>query len=148
MKQERMLGLCNDVLYGADAAVAGLVKQLGDVKGDWPWYAALGVVKGGRLVGGVVFHDWRPDAYDIQITAGFETPRWCSPLTLTQILRYPIEQLGCRRCTAFTAMSNRKARFFLERLGFECEGVLRKGHDGVEDRLVYGVLREQLKWRQ
>lgn len=150
MKQDAApLALRNGVLYGADAAVARLVRRLSGVsKGEWPWFQALGVVKGGELIGGVVFHSYRPEAYDIEITAAFASPKWCSPATLSQILRYPIEQLGCRRCTAKTATSNRRARFFLERLGFECEGVLRRAYDGKEDWLVYGVLREQLRWRK
>jgi RimJ/RimL family protein N-acetyltransferase len=149
MMLARIYSVKDGVLYGADEAVARLVKRLSGVnKGDWPWFRALGVVKGDTLVGGVVFHNYRPEAYDIEITAGFSTPRWCSPATLTQILRYPITQLGCRRCTARTAMSNRKARFFLERLGFECEGVMRRAYDGKEDMLVYGVLREQLAWQR
>ena len=138
----------NDVLYGADRQVADFVAGLVGLKAGWEQYVALGVVKGDDLVGGVVFHGYRPAAKDVEITAGFTTPRWCSPATFTQIMRYPINQLGCERCTARTAAANAPARRFLERLGFQLEGRLRQGYDGVDDMLVYGVLKAEGRWRR
>jgi len=138
----------NNVLYGADQSVADMVKALCGLVCQWDHYAALGVVRDHALIGGVVFHDYRPQAADIEITAGFTTPRWCSPATFGEIMRYPLVQLDLERCTARVASGNHPARRFLERLGFIEEGRLRRGRDGVQDDVIYGVLREEGRWRR
>jgi RimJ/RimL family protein N-acetyltransferase len=135
------------LLFHADAFVAQFVKaQVGRLppNAGWQLYRAIGVMLDEELVGGVVFHDYRWEAGDIEITAAFSTPAWCSKAAFRGILFYPLHTLKLQRCTARTAESNTQARDFLTRLGFREEGRLRRAFDGKEDVMIYGVLREEL----
>ena len=135
------------LIFYADEMVAKFVKSLigrFPPNARWDLYRAIGVLLDERLVGGVVFHDYRLEAGDIEITAAFSTPAWCSPAMFRGILFYPLHTLGLQRCTARTAESNTQARDFLARLGFREEGRLRRAFDGKEDMMIYGVLRDEL----
>jgi RimJ/RimL family protein N-acetyltransferase len=138
------------VLYHDDKRVADFVRDLvGLSKGPgWEHYVALGVVnESGGLLAGVVFHNYRALAGDIEITAAAWTPRWCTPETLRRIVAYPYHELKCARCTARTGEHNVRAIKFLEGLGFRLEGVARKGFDANHNMLIYGVLRAELRLR-
>jgi RimJ/RimL family protein N-acetyltransferase len=134
------------LLFHADEKVAGFVRRrlALDANGRWSLYRAIGVLKGDDLIGGVVFHDYHPRARDIEISAAFDTPAWCSLSALRGILFYPLHTLNLERCTARVAEGNAQARSFLTRLGFREEGRLRRAFDGEEDMMIYGVLREEL----
>ena len=140
--------LVGSVLYNDKAKVAQIVASLLPKGPVWSWenFSALGVVRRGNLIGGVIYSNYRPHANDIEITAAFSSPDWCLPDTIKQILAFPIQQLGCTRCTARTARRNKPARQFNERLGFKVEGVQRKAYDGKQDIIIYGLLLDQFDW--
>lgn len=138
--------IVGSVLYGADAQVAALVasriphvgeKGFGDC-------TALGVVRDGRIVGGVVFSMFQ--GHDIHANLAFDTPRWASRAVIRDLFSYPFGQLGCSRITALIGRKNKASRRLCEGLGFELEGVMRKGLDGREDLIIYGMLREKCRW--
>lgn len=147
-----------NVIYNDDERVAEFIIPMLPKGPVWHWdnFRALGVVRRSadpevlELIGGVIFHNYRPHARDIEITAAFNSPRWCLPDTIKQILAFPIEQLGCTRCTARTARNNKHARLFNERLGFKVEGVQRRAFDGKPsprgDTIMYGLLLDQFEW--
>jgi RimJ/RimL family protein N-acetyltransferase len=134
------------LLYGADELVGEMVKsRIPHMRGlDWGSFKALGVVRRGQLVGGVVYHHYR--GFDIQIAAAFDAKGWALPGTLRALCAYPFVQLGVRRVTTITGKKNRRARRALTRLGFVLEGVAKRGLDGVEDAMIFGLLREHCKW--
>jgi RimJ/RimL family protein N-acetyltransferase len=136
------------LVFHADELVAEFVKaRAGRLppNAGWRLYRAIGIARATRLVGGVVFHDYHPEAGDIEISAAFDSASWCTRGSLRGILFYPLHTLGLQRCTARTAESNTAAQSFLKRLGFREEGRLRRAFDGKEDMMVYGVLlREEL----
>ncbi len=82
--------------------------------------AAIGVVRGGEMVAGAVFNNWRPPA--VEITFASRHPRWATADAIAGILRYPFVQLGVKRVTAVTPEGNEAARRFMRRLGFKEEG--------------------------
>lgn len=140
--------LIGSVLYGDDQKVADFVVNHFPMVGGHRWdkYTALGVVHGDRLIGGVVFHNYHKIAADIEISAAFTTAKWCLPNTVKQLFAYPLNQLKCRRISARTGRRNKRARSFLERLGFRVEGVARHAYDGKQDIIHYGLLVEQSNW--
>jgi hypothetical protein len=97
-----------------------------------------------KLVCGVVYHDLDA-AINIQMSIAADTPKWASKQSLKWFFQYPFEQLDLLRVTALTSSSNLNTQAMLERLGFKQEGVIRKGY-GIDDALVYGLLREECKW--
>lgn len=103
---------------------------------------AFGVIRDGKLVGGVVFNNYR--GFDIHMSAAFDGA--LTRRELRTLCEYAFCQLGVRRVTALTGKKNKKARKALHIIGFTLEGTARHALDGVQDACVYGLLREQCKW--
>jgi RimJ/RimL family protein N-acetyltransferase len=86
------------LLYGHDAAVASFVSQLlfHDERG-FGNCRAIGVVDAdGKLIGGVVYHNWQQAAGTIELSSAATTPRWLNRIVLDAIFRYPFETAGCQ----------------------------------------------------
>lgn len=134
------------VLYGADMVVSQYVASRISVVSDRGFgpCRALGVIRGGKLIGGVVFHSYK--GHDIEMSAVMDDPRWARPGVMMRLFSYPFIQLGCARMTTITGASNTAARRADEHMGFVQEGVHPKGWDGVEDAVSYGMLRENCRW--
>lgn len=108
-------------------------------------YSAMMVVNDQMdFVAGVVFTNFRQT--DIEVSCAGETPAAWRPEVCRAIFKYVFEQLGCVRCTSITVKANRKARTFLEGLGFQLEGNVRLGYDGQRDALIYGLLRSECRF--
>lgn len=134
------------VLFGADAMVAAWVSARMPVQphaGFGPC-AALGILRDDRLMGGVVFSGFV--GHDIQVSGAVDPSFRCSPAALRLILAYPFLQLGCARLSLRTGRRNKRARAFAERLGFRIEGVVRKGLNGSQDAMLYGLLRADCRY--
>jgi RimJ/RimL family protein N-acetyltransferase len=138
--------LVGSVLYGADREVAAMVaSRIPHVRDKgFGECAALGVVRDGQLVGGVVFTMF--SGHDIHVHMAFDSPRWATPQTLRELYSYPFRQLPCVRMTAPISRKNKRMRRLAEGLGFELEGVMRKGLDGKDDLMIYGTLRDKCRW--
>lgn len=95
------------------------------------------------FVAGVVFTNFRN--IDVEISCAGETPAAWRPGVRKAIFSYVFVQLGCVRCTSITLKGNRRARAFLEGLGFQLEGNVRLGYDGRRDALIYGLLRSECR---
>jgi hypothetical protein len=132
-------------VIGYDLAVAQFVAERIKLNVDdlYPC-TAMGFARTGGLVAGVVFNNYRK--YDIQLTAVSEDTRWLTKNVLREIFSYPYIQLGCERTTAVTGRKNFRTRKLLEGLGYKLEGVARKGLDGRQDAICYGMLKSECKW--
>jgi RimJ/RimL family protein N-acetyltransferase len=135
--------IVGSILFGADKMVAGMVAaRLPDQ--TFEKYTALGVVRRGKLVGGVVYHNFV--GHDVQVSIAFDSPGWALPGTLRGLFGYPFNQLGCARMSALIGRKNKKSRNLCEGLGFKLEGVHPKGRDGIETAMSYGLLKEHCRW--
>lgn len=138
--------IVDGILYGADEAVAAMVAEriphVGD-RGFGPC-TALGVVRRGSLLGGVVYSMYR--GHDVQVHMAFDRPDWALPATLRKLYHYPFKQLGCIRMTAPIGRKNKKMRKLAEWLGFELEGVMRKGLSPSEDLMIYAQMAKNCRW--
>lgn len=106
-------------------------------------YEALGVARDGRIIGGVLYTEWRelvPGQHDIFLTAAGE-PGWLSKGIIRELLRYPFVQLRCIRITSVISKANKPARAFNEKLGFKLEGTVRHGRGVGKDCVIYGLLK-------
>ncbi len=135
--------IVGSILIGADEMVAAMVAaRIPDQ--SFEKYTALGVVRRGVLVGGVVYHHYV--GHDVQVSIAFDSPGWALPGTLRALFEYPFNQLGCSRMSALIGRKNKKSRKICEGLGFRLEGVHPKGRDGHEDAMSYGLLKEHCRW--
>lgn len=103
---------------------------------------AIGVLDDhGALIAGVVFHGYDPFVQAIEVSCAATSPRWGNRETFREILRYPFVGASCQRISAVTPRKATSTRRFLEGLGFQREGSLRRGF-GSDNAIVYGLLRE------
>jgi len=131
-------------VYGHDAAVARWVQERAPhAQNGFRDFVAIGIEREGELVAGVVYNEYR--GHSIHASIASSTPRWASRGTLAGIFAYPFVQLNCRRITVYTGKTMIPVRQFLERLGFQQEGVVREGFDD-DDCVIYGMLKEECQW--
>ena len=97
-----------------------------------------------ELVGAALFTNYRQ--HDVEVTIVTETAMVWRPHCCKALADYVFNQLGCVRCTAITAKSNLKARKILTHGGFELEGRIRRGYDGKQNALIYGLLAENCRF--
>lgn len=147
------MDLCGSILLGCEDIVVPYVQtrvpQLGDIRrgpdGTWP-VTAFGVVRRGNLIGGAIYHQYRPQDGDIMVSVAFDRPDWCLPGTVRALFDYPFNQLGCERITAAVGRHNKRSRRTVEGLGFKLEGVCRKALGRKEDLMLYGILKSECRF--
>lgn len=104
-------------------------------------YTAIGIEKAGKLVGGVVYHDYITD----NICAGIagEGKHWMTPEFLWFMFYYPFIQCNVKTITAYVEQTNSVSQRFVEKLGFTF--VHPKEHEGRRF-LIYMMEREDCKY--
>jgi RimJ/RimL family protein N-acetyltransferase len=108
-------------------------------------FTAFAILNGlDEFIGGVVISNYRD--HDCEISCAAETSMAWQQGVMRAVFRYIFWQLGCVRVTASTKKGNRKARGFLEGLGFVLEGNLRRAYDGKHDALIYGLLASECRY--
>jgi RimJ/RimL family protein N-acetyltransferase len=131
------------LVVGLNRFVSGWVGRKVGID-DFGPCVALGVERDQELVAGIVYNNLREA--NIEATIASSTPKWCTRSVLRAIFWYPFEQLGVGRLTAITELENDHVRTFLSRLGFQQEGIMRRGFRTGADAAVYGMLREECRW--
>lgn len=150
LQPHRNIVIQNNVLYGADADIKEFVRKRipNSEEGFAPDATALGVLRHGKLVGGVVYDRFGETNghKNIFMSAAMDDPRWASRKVLRELYGYPFLQLGCRRMTTVTTFENKAALEADLKMGFQIEGVLRCLFPGDVDGVVLGMLREECRW--
>lgn len=108
-------------------------------------YQCIGLYDGRRIAAGCLYYNYV--GHDMELAFYSESPHWVTASRVGKFLEYPFIEAGCMRITAKTSRRNKRMRRCLEGMGFKQEGVKRKGHDGIEDAIEYGMLySEAQKW--
>ncbi len=138
--------IAGSILLGADEEVCAIIRrELPSLRdADLGPFTTLGVVRRGVLLGGVLYNNYR--RFDIQMTIAMLHPGWALPGTIRAMFAYPFKHLGCTRVSAIVGRKNKRSRRLTEGVGFKLEGVVKRGLDGVEDAMIYGMLREDCRW--
>lgn len=123
--------------------VARRIPHVGSSR-EWGAFRAIGIARGDQPIAGAVYNNSR--GFDMEISFAADSPRWATRGMVRAILAYPFVQCGCTRLTAVTAKRNKRARRLVEGLGFKQEGCLRRGLDGRQDAILYGLQHEQCRW--
>ena len=92
--------IVGSVLYGADEAVAAMVAARVPWVGDDGFgpCRALGLVRGDRPLGGIVFHNFK--GATIEMSGAFDRADWIRPATLWRLQRWWQSRLRARRIIA------------------------------------------------
>lgn len=129
------------LILGEDETVAAVVAA-GLNRAVLPPFTAMGIVgSDGLLRGGYVFNDFNGSNIELTVFA----PGLMTRGHFRAIAAYCFDQLGCRRVTARTLKSNRKASRALTKAGFKFEAVLR-GYFPEGDAVLYRMLKDECRW--
>ena len=109
---------------------------------SWGNYNALGLLRNGRLVAGVIYNSYEEGNVCMHVAA---SPGVLTRKAIFAAFDYPFNQLGKRRVTAMIPAKNKKAIAFNEGLGFKYEGTMRH-YFNDDDALIYGMLREDCRF--
>lgn len=101
---------------------------------------------GAVLISNVRFDTATNKPLDCEISCAADHPVTWKPNVCRAVFQYIFGQLGCVRCTSITRKNNTKTRAFLDHLNFQLEGNVRKGYDGKNDALIYGLLAEDCQF--
>jgi len=104
----------------------------------------IGVDRGGYLEGGVVI-ELKTD-FDAYVTVYAPIGKIWSRKIVEQVFGFIFKGLGVVRITAEAAKGNKRSRRLIAGLGFRQEGCKRKGYDGKQDKIIYGMTKEECRW--
>lgn len=93
-----------------------VASNTGEGIGEFDNFTTLGVIKGDRLIAGVIYHDYKPGAQVVEMSCAAIDPTWVRGPTLYLMYSYPFEQMGCRMIGTGNAGSNKRLHRQLERL--------------------------------
>lgn len=137
------------LLYGHDEAVANFVSQLlfNDARG-FGNCRAIGVVDSdGKLIGGVVYHNWQPEAGTIEMSSAATTPRWLGRLVLHAIFAYPFEIAGCQMALMRVSARNTRLHRQFNSLGLRRQTIPRL-YGRAEDGIIFTLTDDDWStWR-
>lgn len=140
------ISIHDGVMYGQDELVASFVaKRAARSERGFGPCVALGHIRHNKLIGGVVFHNYRPEDGDIEMSLAFDRPPTPSRATLRRVFGFPFQQLGLNRITIRIAADNRPVIRLTKGYGFKPEGRLREARAGT-DELIYGMLKSECRW--
>ncbi len=135
-----------------EKATGWLVKHLRDpdiqTEADLGAVATLGVIIDGKCVAAVAFNRFRRLRHgnDVSAVIAATSPRWCKKGVLASIFRFAFGQLGCARMTVIIREGNERSMRMCAGLGFEKEGVIKRGWDGKTNAVVMGMLKQRCRW--
>jgi len=102
----------------------------------------LGVVDGGRLIGGLVYHNYDPEASTIEISGAAIDPRWLTRTTLRLMHVYPFVDARCQMVVMRVSADNARLLRQLKALGYKrvtVERLFGRDRDGVVATLTDDV---------
>lgn len=137
--------LRGSVLYGADDMVGDWVGRQIEGYISTPGATALGVVKGGRLVAGVVYERFNGFHCEASIAARAGTS-WADRATLFALFDYPFGQLGCEAVTVLVPGSNLSSLNLATKLGFEPQAIVNFAAPDGSPLIVLQQFRNTCKW--
>ena len=109
--------------------------------------AALGVLLNGRLVAGIVFHDWYPRFRTCELSMASITPVWARPEIIADLLSHPFRVMDVFKLYTCTNAANRLAINVNIHVGFSVDAVLEHQYGPGEDCVICKMLRPDYEQR-
>jgi RimJ/RimL family protein N-acetyltransferase len=115
-----------ELAFGFDEQIAAWVaERIPHVRGgSFGPCAAIGVISNGKLLAGIVYHDYQADQ-TIQLSMAADNPMWARRSIIAGLLHYPFEQLGVYKVWTMTPLAGEAALRVNYHIGFKREAVLR-----------------------
>jgi len=138
---------CSNIIIpdNNDTIARWVCKGLGE-NTNWLYnYQTFGVMRKGKIVAGLIFHDIRV-GQDVWWTIYSIDPRWCCRRIIKDFMYLAFQILKCRRINLLVNPDNKSALNFVTRLGFKIEGYLRQFRDNGSDCCILGLLKSENKY--
>lgn len=134
-----------EIVYGAEGAVMRFVREVyGRPDVAFPGGRAIGVAKDGRLVAGVVFHDWNPAAGTIELSIAATSRRWLTRPVMAALARYVVDGAHAQLAVMRASERNRAACRIAEAIGFTPHRIPRlRGPDEAE--IIFTMTADDLR---
>lgn len=138
------LTLRDGVLFGFDDLVARWVRRR--IKGFMPELnaRALGVVRHGELVAGVVYE--RFNGVHLEVSIAVDSPLWASRKALAHLFGYPFHQLGCEAISVIVPSTNLASLNLATKLGFQPEAFIKFAAPDGSHLIVLKHFRNTCDW--
>lgn len=104
-------------VWGLREHVVPFVAMVAGERPDFGECQTMAVMDGGKMVGGIVFHNWRPDYGVIEFSGAGVKPGWVSRGVLREAFGYAFGQAMCQLVVARTAIENKRMRRLAKALG-------------------------------
>ncbi|OHV78138.1 hypothetical protein LCM4579_06375 [Ensifer sp. LCM 4579] len=108
-----------------EAIGAFVARQIGGCERGFADFTTLGVLDGGELIAGVVYHNYSPEAGVIELSAASSSKRWLTRPVLKAMFGYPFEEIGCQLAVLRVSEENRGMVDIARRFGFTSHRVPR-----------------------
>lgn len=106
---------------------------------------AFGTYEGDKLLGGVVFHNYYPDAGVIEMSAAAVDPRWLTRKMIRAMFGYIFDVIGCQMAVLRVSANNSVMLNIGKRFGFQSILIPRlRGRN--EDEVILTYTDDQ--WRE
>ena len=90
-------------------------------------------MKGKKLIGGMVYHNYHPEHEVMEMSGASDDPRWLTNETLHQLFAYPFNQVGCQLVIMRVSERNKRLERILVSYGFKCYTIPRlRGRNEAE----------------
>lgn len=103
---------------------------------------AMGFLDGGRIVAGIVYHNWSPETQVIEMSASALRANWLNKSRLSAIFAYPFDEIKCRMVVARISEHNRTARRIWRSIGSD-EYIIPQLRSPTEAEVIYTLRRDQ-----
>jgi RimJ/RimL family protein N-acetyltransferase len=131
------------IVFDTSLIVPWVCERVGIQKWSLDSFTAIGRLKDGKLVAGVLYEDCNGANVFCHIAG--EGSGWMNRQFLSIIFDYPFRQLGVKRISGVVEASNAAARKLDEHLGFELEAILHDAHP-KGDLYIYKMTADQCRW--
>lgn len=131
----------SELLYGHDKLVTKWVIDRVDSLHRLECCVAIGVSSGSKLIAGVVYHDYQPEARIIQMSMAAISPMWAKKEIIWKLLQYPYDQLDCFKILLSISVDNIKALKTMKHIGFVQEAILNHNYGKDKHAVILGMLK-------
>lgn len=134
----------DNVLFGCDDLVARWVRRRITGFMPEPNARALGVVRRGDVVAGVVYE--RFNGVHIEASIAADSAGWASRKALAHLFGYPFRQLGCEAISVIVPASNLVSLNLATKLGFAPEAFVKFAAPDGTHLIVLKMFRDSCDW--
>ncbi len=135
-----------NIIYGCNKQVHDFVARLVPECGrGFGKCSTLGVVHKGKLIAGLVYHNWNPESSVIEISGAATNPRWLTKPVLHAMFAYPFDQLNVQLLVMRVSENDKRLRRMLRAYNFIRYRIPRlRGRDEAE--IIYTLSDDD--WRE